>query len=87
MQDLYMMMEKNGDRIKTKEEELSRINSELLLKESQIMRNKEINKRRELELQRIKRIEDLQNKNLEIYQEIEKKDHFSQLQDYPIDNE
>lgn len=48
MDDLYLMMEKNGQRIRTREEELSRINSELLQKESQIMRNKEINKRREL---------------------------------------
>jgi hypothetical protein len=46
MDDLYHMMEKNGERVKNREEELSRINSELLLKESQIMRNKEINKRR-----------------------------------------
>lgn len=81
------MIEKNEDRLKAREEELSRINSELLLKESQIMRNKEINKRRELELQRIKRIEDLQNKNLEIYQQIETKGQLSQFQDYPLDEE
>lgn len=51
------------------------------------MQNKEINKRRELQLKRIKRIEDLQNKNLEIYQQIEKKDAFSRLQDVPLEGE
>jgi len=34
------------------------------------MRNKEMSKKKELELIRIKRIEDLQNRNLELYQQI-----------------
>lgn len=51
------------------------------------MKNKEVNKRRELELERIKRIEDLQNKNLEIYQSIERKGDLSQFADFRLDPE
>lgn len=44
------------------------------------MRNRQINRRRELELQRIKRIEDLQNNNLQIYHQIQQGHSLSLLQ-------
>lgn len=62
---------------------MDKINSELLQKELELMKNKEQNKKRELELIRMKRIEDLQNRNLELYQSIERNSfrHFENLED------
>ena len=44
------------------------------MKEVELVKNREENKRRELELIRVKRIEDLQKNNLELYEEIVKKE-------------
>lgn len=70
----------NGSRLKVKEEELEKVNSDLIHKEIELVKNKEVSKRRELELIRLKRIEDLQKANLELYQSIEKKQDFGHFE-------
>ena len=62
--NLHDINAQNGSRLKVKEEELEKINSDLIHKEIELVKNKEVSKRRELELIRLKRIEDLQKANL-----------------------
>lgn len=62
--NLHELAHLADSKLRGREEELGKLNSSLLQKETELLRHKEENRKRELELMRIKRIEDLQKNNL-----------------------
>ena len=62
--NLHELAHLTDSKLRGREEELGKLNSSLLQKETELLRHKEESRKRELELMRIKRIEDLQKINL-----------------------